>query len=76
MELFRGHNLIEFSKRFKTDEDCKEYLAIIKWEKGYECVKCGYSFCQIRKDFSRTCTNVVTQKLFYTPFFIPQFSFS
>ncbi len=30
MELSRGQNLIEFSKRFKTDEDCKEYLAKIK----------------------------------------------
>ncbi len=55
MELFRGQNLIEFSKHFKTDEDCKEYLAKIKWENGYECVKLGYLFCQIRKDFSRTC---------------------
>ncbi len=55
MELFKGQTLIEFYKRFETDKDCKEYLAKIKWGKGYECVKCGYSFCQIRKDFSRTC---------------------
>ncbi len=46
MDLFRGQNLIEYSKRFKTDEDCKEYLAKIKCEKGYECVKRGYSYCQ------------------------------
>ncbi len=51
MELLRGQTLIEFSKCFKTVEDCKEYLAKIKWDKGYECVKCGYLFCQIRKDF-------------------------
>ncbi len=38
-----------------TGKDCKEYLVKIKLEKGYECVKCGYSFWQIRKDFSRTC---------------------
>ncbi len=36
MELFKGQKLIEVSKRFKTDEDCKEYLAKIKWKKGYE----------------------------------------
>ncbi len=36
MELFKGQKLIEDSKRFKTDEDCKEYLAKIKWKKGYE----------------------------------------
>ncbi len=38
MKLFRGQNLIEFSKRFKTDEDCNECLAKIRWEKGYACV--------------------------------------
>ncbi len=38
MELFKGQNLIQFSKRYKTDENCKEYLARIKWEKGYESV--------------------------------------
>ncbi len=32
MELFRGQHLIEFSKRFKTGEDCKEYLGKIKWK--------------------------------------------
>ncbi len=36
--LFRGQTLIELPKRFNPDEDCKEYLAKIKWEKGYECV--------------------------------------
>lgn len=55
MEIFKGQNLIEFSERFKTDEDCKEYLAHIKWEKEYECRKCGHKKAQIRKDFSRTC---------------------
>ncbi len=36
MELFRGQNLIEFSKRIKTDKDCKEHLVKIKWKKGYD----------------------------------------
>ncbi len=27
MELFTDQNLIEFSKGFKTDKDCNEYLA-------------------------------------------------
>jgi len=30
MDVFKGQNLLEFSDRFKTDEDCKEYLAQIK----------------------------------------------
>ena len=55
MNIFKGQNLIEFSERFKTDEDCKEYLSILKWEEGYICRKCGHTKSQVRKDFSRTC---------------------
>lgn len=55
MDIFKGQNLLEFSDRFKMDEDCKEYLAAIKWKNGFECRKCGHKKSQIRKDFSRTC---------------------
>jgi len=55
MELFKGQNLLEFAEYFKTDLNCKEYLANIKWEKGFECVKCRNKTSQIRKDYSRTC---------------------
>lgn len=55
MDIFKGQNLLEFSDRFKTDNDCKEYLADIKWKDGFECIKCGHKKSQVRKDFSRTC---------------------
>ena len=55
MELFKGQSLLEFTECFKTDLDCEEYLASIKWEKGYCCRKCGHTKYQVRKDFSRTC---------------------
>lgn len=55
MELFKGQNLLEFVERFKTDLDCKEYLAGYKWSKGYKCVKCSHPASQIRSDHSRTC---------------------
>lgn len=55
MDIFKGQNLIQFSDRFKTDLDCKEYLSQIKWKDGYKCTKCGHCSCQQRKDFSRTC---------------------
>ena len=55
MELFKGQSLLEFTERFKTDLDCEEYLASLKWEKGYCCRKCGHTKYQVRKDFSRTC---------------------
>ena len=55
MNIFKGQNLLEFAKRFNTDEDCKKYLADIKWKDGFECAKCGHKKAQIRKDYSRTC---------------------
>ena len=55
MDLFKGQNLIEFAERFKTNEDCIEYLAYLKWSEGYKCVKCGHSGSQIRANSSRTC---------------------
>lgn len=57
MDIFKGRDLLEFAERFKTDSDCKEYLALVKWEQGYKCVKCDHKASQIRKDFSRTCNS-------------------
>ena len=34
MELFKGQSLLEFTERFKTDLDCEEQLASLKWEDG------------------------------------------
>lgn len=39
--MFKGINAIEFSKRFKSNEDCYLYLVEIKWGKEYQCVRCG-----------------------------------
>ena len=55
MKLFKGRNLLEFAEEFKTDENCKEYLAAIKWKESYSCKKCSNKTSQIRSDFSRTC---------------------
>ena len=55
MNLFKGQNLLEFAERFKSDEDCKEYLSHMKWSEGYVCLKCGHKASQTRKDFSRVC---------------------
>ncbi|QCE40549.1 IS1595 family transposase [Psychroserpens sp. NJDZ02] len=55
MNIFKGQNLLEFADRFKTDLDCKKYLADIKWTDGFICTKCNHKKAQIRKDFSRTC---------------------
>jgi hypothetical protein len=55
MDIFKGQNLLEFAERFKTDEGCKEYLAELKKKEGYQCLKCGHTKFQERKDFSRVC---------------------
>ncbi|HZJ36383.1 MAG TPA: transposase, partial [Gillisia sp.] len=54
MDIFKGQNVIEFTDRFKTDLDCKEYLAQAKWKDGFACTRCGHGAAQQRKDFSRT----------------------
>lgn len=55
MEIFKGQNLLEFTERFKTDEDCKAYLASIKAKTDYKCTRCNHTACQKRSDFSRQC---------------------
>ena len=55
MDIFKGQNLLELSDRFKTDTDCKEYLASLKSKNGYKCLKCGHGAHQQRKNFSRVC---------------------
>lgn len=56
MEKFIGQSILEFTDRFKTDLDCMEYLAEIKWENGFKCVKCNHSKFTIRKkNFARDC---------------------
>lgn len=55
MDLFKGQNLLEFAKRFKTDKDCITYLSHFKWSEGYSCIKCGHGASQIRSNSSRTC---------------------
>jgi len=60
MEIFKGQNLVEFTEHFKTDDDCKRYLAAIKWQNGYECRRCKHTKATIRVDYSRCCTRCKT----------------
>ena len=55
MDIFKGQNLLEFSDRFKTDTDCKEYLSLIKSKTPYKCLKCDHSRYQSLKNFGRQC---------------------
>ncbi|WP_223552348.1 IS1595 family transposase [Aestuariivivens sp. NBU2969] len=55
MNIFKGQNLLEFSDRFKSDLDCKEYLAEIKSKTAYKCSRCNHTAYQPQKDFGRKC---------------------
>ncbi|SOS55890.1 transposase (fragment) [Tenacibaculum finnmarkense] len=55
MDIFKGQKLLEFSDRFKTDEDCKEYLSFIKAKTAYKCLKCNHTAFQRRKNLSTEC---------------------
>ncbi|TLP70116.1 IS1595 family transposase [Maribacter sp. ACAM166] len=55
MDIFKGQNILEFSDRFKTDLDCKEYLAGLKGRNTYKCLKCNHTACQVKVDFARQC---------------------
>ncbi|MEP7320114.1 MAG: IS1595 family transposase, partial [Panacibacter sp.] len=39
--MFKSINAIEFSRQFTTNDDCYNYLVAVKWNKGYQCIKCG-----------------------------------
>jgi transposase-like protein/predicted RNA-binding Zn-ribbon protein involved in translation (DUF1610 family) len=45
----------EFTQRFSTDEQCREYLYNLRWESGFACPKCGYYKCWARKDELYEC---------------------
>jgi len=53
--IIQGEKYLRVTEGFKTDLNCEEYLASLKWEKGYCCRKCGHTKYQVRKDFLRTC---------------------
>lgn len=55
MDIFKGQEIIEFSKWFQSDLDCKKYLSELKWSEGYTCRKCGHHGSQVRNDYARTC---------------------
>ena len=53
---FLGVNSIKFHRSFSTDEDCYRYLSEIKWDKDYQCKKCGHTkFYKGVRPYSRRC---------------------
>ena len=66
MDLFKGQSLLAFTERFKTDLDCEEQLASLKWEDGiFTASKTHnskeYTITQIRRN-RRKITEEMTNK--------------
>lgn len=56
MQFFKSTNLMGFSNRFKTNADCYEYLAHMKWGKGFICSKCrGTESVRSKTKYYRRC---------------------
>lgn len=54
--MFQSINSIEFSKKFRNNEDCYQYLIGIKWAKGFQCSRCGCNeFYKGRTYYYRRC---------------------
>ena len=55
--IFRGVNSIKFNQRFKSYNDCLEYLAEVKWQNGYKCKRCeNDKFGNGKHIHNRRCT--------------------
>lgn len=55
-DKFTGMNSIKFNRYFKTEQDCLEYIANIKWEQGYQCRNCGNTkYIKGGKPYNRRC---------------------
>ncbi|RZK66911.1 MAG: hypothetical protein EOO85_26205 [Pedobacter sp.] len=39
--MFKGMDLEDFNKSFKTEDDCRQYLFDLKWKEKYSCIRCG-----------------------------------
>lgn len=58
METFKSESIIDFFDTYKTDMDCLEYLAKIKWQSGFSCTKCNHTKFTIRKkNYARDCNS-------------------
>jgi len=49
MEKFKSESIIDFFDTYRTDWDRLSYLAKIKWQDRFKCVKCGHIKCTVRK---------------------------
>ena len=54
-------NQIEFDEMFKTEQDCIDYLTLVRWPNGFECPKCG-SIRYCKKKAKEEMSVLIAQK--------------
>jgi len=62
--IFKGElTADQLNELFNSDERCYEFLAGLKWEKGFVCRKCGNkNYCEGKTPYSRRCTKCKTEE--------------
>ncbi len=56
--MFKGMNILEFTKKFPDKDSCYLYLEEIKWGNGFKCSRCGHDkYYKGKHAFSRRCKN-------------------
>jgi len=62
--IFKGElTESQLNELFTGDERCYEFLAELKWEKGFVCRKCGnQNYCEGKTPYSRRCTKCKTEE--------------
>jgi transposase-like protein len=58
LAMFSTLSAFEFQEKFTDNNCCLEYLADLKWKKGYSCKRCGHpSYTKGYQCFSRRCAS-------------------
>jgi hypothetical protein len=55
MKEFKGQNILNFVKILPDDDACKAYLAKIKWQDGFKCMKCVSEKGCLKQDYKYHC---------------------
>ena len=54
---YESLTLFEFQEKFPDNDSCQQYLAELKWPKGFKCERCGHDrYCGGKLQHTRQCT--------------------
>ncbi len=42
--MLEGISIIEFQDRFRTENDCLDFIEKLRWPKGFRCPNCDHDF--------------------------------